>query len=488
VNAPLRRLGVVVAAMFSLLLLAATYVQFVDAGDLQADSRNSRTFFAELSRDRGPITVGGDAVAASEPVDDRYKYLRQYTSGPVYAPVTGSYSVVYGASGLEEAADGLLSGSSDTLFYRRLSDLLTGREPAGAVVETTLDAQLQQIAYDALGDQKGAVVALDPQTGAVLAMVSTPSYDPNSLAGHETEAVQETYRELLADPDRPLDNRAIASYQYPPGSVFKLVTSAAALESGEYTPDSPLAGPAVLDLPQTDAGLRNDNGRACGTDDQVTLADALRISCNTAFASLGMDLGNEALSDQAAKFGFGNTFRVPMRVTASTVPTGMNPPQLAQASIGQYEVRVTPMQVAMVSAAIANDGVVMEPYVVDSVRGEDLEVLQSSSPTEHGRAMSADNAAALTQMMLGVVEDGTGTSAQIDGVEVAGKTGTAQNAEGAAPHAWFTAFAPADDPQIAVAVVVENGGSAGDEASGGRTAAPIARKLIQARLAEAASQ
>ena len=483
-NGPLRRLGTVVGALFALLLVAATYVQHVDAGRLQADGRNSRTLFAELGRDRGPITAGDPPIAESTPVDDRYRYQRTYPDGPLYAHATGVYSVVTGPTGLEAAADEYLSGTSDALFYRRLSDLLTGREPAGAVVETTLEPELQRVAADALGDQRGAVVALDPATGEVLAMVSSPTYDPNDLAGHDTDAVTAARQELLDDPGRPLENRAIASRLYPPGSVFKLVTAAAALETGAAAPDTVLPGPAVLDLPQTDADLPNSNGRACGEGDRVTLADALRISCNTAFGSLGMTMGEEALREAAAGFGFGpdRELRIPLRVTDSTVPEEMNPPQLAQASIGQYDVRVTPMQVAMVSAGIANGGVVMTPQLVRSVRGEDLEVLSAPGSSELGRAVSEETANALTQMMVGVVEDGSGRAAQIQGVPVAGKTGTAQHAEGRAPHAWFTAFAPADDPRIAVAVVVEEGGNTGDEASGGRTAAPVAREVISAHL------
>ncbi len=483
-NAPLRRLGTVVGALFAMLLVAATYVQHVDAADLQADGRNSRTTVAELGRDRGPITAGDEAIATSTPVDDQYRYQRAYPEGRLYAHVTGAYSVVTGPTGLEAAADEFLAGTSDALFYRRLSDLLTGREPAGAVVETTIDPELQRVAAQALGDQRGAVVALDPSTGEVLAMVSSPTYDPGDLAGHDADAVTAARGQLLDDPARPLDNRAIASRLYPPGSVFKLVTAAAALETGAATPATVLPGPAVLDLPQTDAGLRNSNERACGDGDQVTLADAMRISCNTAFASLGMTMGPQALQDTAAGFGFGvdRELRIPLRVTDSTVPQEMNPPQLAQASIGQFDVRVTPLQVAMVSAGIANGGVVVQPQLVRSVRGEDLEVLSAPGATELGRAVSQETAAALTEMMVGVVQDGTGRAAQIEGVPVAGKTGTAQHAEGRPPHAWFTAFAPADDPRIAIAVVVEDGGSAGDEASGGRTAAPVAREVIRAHL------
>ncbi|SDQ22732.1 penicillin-binding protein 2 [Quadrisphaera sp. DSM 44207] len=482
-NGPLRRLSVIVVSLFVVLMGAGTWVQFVTAGRLQDDPRNSRALFAELGRERGPILVEGEAVALSEEVDDRFRYQRLYPAGPLWAHATGVYSVVFGATGLEEAANDLLSGTSDDLFYRRLSDLLTGREPGGAVVETTLDAAVQEAAAQALGDQEGAVVALDPRTGEVLAMVSSPSYDPNALASHDAEAVRAARQELLEDPGDPLVNRAIGGDLYPPGSVFKLVTAAAALEAGS-TPESALTGVAELDLPQTTATIGNSGGGGCGSGGQVSLADALRVSCNTAFAALGMELGTDALVERARAFGFGEELSIPLRVTPSSVPASMAPPQLAQASIGQYEVRVTPLQVAVLSAAVANGGVVMRPNLVSAVRGDDLEVLQAPEPTELGRATSEQTAQALTAMMVGVVESGTGTAAQVDGVQVAGKTGTAQHAEGRAPHAWFTGFAPAGDPRVAVAVVVEEGGSAGDQASGGRTAAPIAREVVEAVLAQ----
>ena len=482
-NGPLRRLGTVVGAMFTVLLLAATWTQFVAAPSLRADGRNARTFLDQLGRDRGPITVDGDPVARSVPSGDQYRYQREYPAGALYAHATGYYSVTSGATGLERAEDGLLSGTSDALFYRRLSDLVTGRKPGGAVVETTLDPAVQQAAWDALGDQRGAAVALDPRTGEVLALVSKPSYDPAALADHDGEAALAAAQRLQADPGRPLEDRAIASRGYPPGSTFKLVVAAAALERGD-TPSTVLDAPDVLELPQTTATLPNAGGESCGPDGKATLADALRISCNTAFASLGTSLGEKAITDQAAAFGFGTTQEIPLRVTPSVVPTGLNPPQLAQTSIGQFDVRVTPMQVAMVSAGIANGGVVMAPQMVRSVRGADLEVISSPRPRRVGRAVSEGTAKALTTMMEGVVEDGTGTAARIPGVAVAGKTGTAEHGTGAPPHAWFTAFAPADDPQIAVAVVVEDGGGNGTEASGGRTAAPIAQRMMAARLGE----
>lgn len=480
-NGPVRRLGVLVGAMFTVLLLAATYVQFVSAPSLRADGRNSRTFYEEFGHDRGPITVAGEPVAQSTPVDDPYQYQRSYPGGSLYSHTTGSYSVVAGATGLEATEDALLSGTSDELFYRRMSDLLTGRKPSGAVVETTIDPAVQRAAAEALGDQRGAAVALDPRTGDVLAMVSKPQYDPNPLASHDTQAASAARQRLLDDPARPLENRAIASRQYAPGSVFKIITAAAALENG-YTPSSELDAPDELTLPQTTQPLPNSGGSSCSPSGKQSLADALRVSCNTAFAALGMALGEDKLTAQADAFGFGTDLEIPLPVTPSTVPTGMNPPQLAQSSIGQFDVRVTPLQIAMVSAGVANGGVVMTPQLIDSVRGEDLEVLSSPRPKRLGRAVSDDTAGKLTQMMEGVVEDGTGTAAQISGVAVAGKSGTAEQGADQPPHAWFTAFAPADDPTIAVAVVVEDGGNSASQASGGRTAAPIAKRMIQARL------
>ncbi len=482
-NTPLRRLAIVAFALFASLLVSTTWTQYVSAEDLSADSRNRRTILDELSRDRGPIVAGGEEVAVSVPVDDQYERQRTYPDGPLYAHVTGFFSLNYGSTGIENTESELLSGTADQQFYRRLGDLVQGREPKGATVQLTIDPEVQKAAADALGDQRGAVVALDPGTGNVLAMVSNPTYDPNTLASHDTAAVAQQWTALLADEGDPLVNRAIAGNLYPPGSVFKLVTAAAALESGSFTEDSVLPGPAELDLPQTSANLPNSGGRACGSNDEVSFTNALRISCNTAFGYLGMELGGDALRKQADAFGFDQSLRIPLRVSPSSVPADMNAPQEAQAGIGQYDVRVTPLQVAMVSAAIANGGEVMQPNLVAEVVADDLETLESPTPQSLGQAVSPETAAALTRMMTTVVEDGTGRAAQIDGVSVAGKTGTAQHAKGEAPHAWFTSFAPADDPKVAVAVVVERGGAAGDEASGGRTAAPIAKAVMQAVLA-----
>jgi peptidoglycan glycosyltransferase len=481
VNAPLRRLSAVVAVLFLALFASATSIQFVQAASLNAHPGNARTVYKQYSRERGPIVAGNTVLATSKPVNDLYRFVRSYPDGPLYAPATGYYGTVFGsATGIEAAEGPYLNGTADQLFYRRISDLLTGRQPKGASVELTIDPAVQQAAFDAMGNQRGAVVALDPKTGAILAMVSKPSFDPNVLASHSRTKAERAYKRLLADPARPLENRAIAGRLYPPGSTFKLITSATALSSGKYTPDSQIPAPAELPLPQTTITLPNDDRQPCGPGGQTSLLNALRISCNTAFGNLGMTLGAPALSQQAAKFGFGRTLQVPLTVTPSSFPQDANPAQTAQASIGQFDVRVTPLQVAMVAAGIANRGVVMQPYLVKRIRSSELDTISEAQPTQFSTAVTPEVASQLTTMMQAVVQSGTGTAAQIPGVQVAGKTGTAQTVKGAPPLAWFTAFAPAEDPKIAVAVVVEDGGTYGEAASGGRVAAPIARKVMEA--------
>src|SRR5690606_13606752 len=426
---------------------------------------------------RGPIVVDGHAIASSESSGDTYGYLRGYDPGAMYAPVTGYYSVVYGFTGLERSMNDTLSGEADALFYHRLSDILSGRQGRGASVELTLDAAAQEAAWKALDGRRGAVVALDPETGAVLAMVSAPSYDPNVLASHDTGAVSKAWTALNEDPERPLTNRAIGGDLYPPGSVFKLVVASAALESGEYTADTEIPGPGTWQLPNSSAVMNNrasGGTEPCGPDDVSSLADALRQSCNTSFAMLGTELGEDAIAETAKDFGFGQRIEIPLAVGPSTMGEGMDDAQLATTSIGQYDTRVTPLQMAMVAGAFANDGVVMQPQLVQAVRTNDLSTVSELSPKELGQPLTAANAAQMRQMMVGVVEDGTGTAARIDGVEVGGKTGTAEWGEGRTAHSWFVGYAQKDDQKIAVAVLVEEGGY------GSRTAAPIAKDVMEA--------
>lgn len=485
-NTPLRRLATVVVGMFVVLMGGATWVQFVQAESLNNDGRNVRTLYREFGRARGPIVVGGEAVAASTPVDDAFKYQRSYANGELYAPVTGFYSIVHRGTMLEKAENDVLNGQADSLFLSRLQDLITGKQPQGSSIELTIDPAAQQAAWDALGDQRGAVVALDPTTGAILALVSKPSFDPNALATHDSVAANAAYQALLEAEGDPLENKAIQGGTYPPGSTFKLVTAAAGLEAGRVTPESVLAAPDELALPQTSATIKNYGGSSCGSGGQTTLADALRVSCNTAFAQLGLDLGADALREQADKFGFDDpSLEIPIPVTASNFPDEVNAPNTAFSALGQFEVRATPLQMAMVSAAIANGGELMEPYLVQTVRTADLDVVREADPSRLSQAVSPATASALRDMMIGVVQNGSGTAARISGVQVAGKTGTAQTGrDDESPHAWFTAFAPADAPRVAVAVVVENGGAVGNEATGGKVAAPVAKAVIEAVLAE----
>ena len=480
-NAAIRRLSLVAFVLLMAVMIAATNIQVVQAPALNADNRNIRTIYREFGLPRGPIVVDGATIASSKASDDAFGYQRSYADGALYAPMTGYFSIVFGRTGIEKTENGVLNGTADSLFIRRVQDLVTGRQPKGSSVELTLSAKAQQAAWDALGDQKGAAVALDPRTGAILAMVSKPSFDPNELAAHSSSSVNAAYQSLLQQDDGPLINRA-TSTTYPPGSTFKLVVAAAALESGRYDADTQIAAPKELPLPQTKARLGNFGGVSCSPTDAMSLADALRVSCNTAFAQLGMDLGQDAVRDTAEAFGFNAGMSVPLRVTESVFPTDIDAPGVALSSIGQKDVRSTPMQMALLAATIANDGVPMQPYSVERVRDADLGLVSETEPQSLDRAISTQTAAALNEMMRGVVRSGSGTAAQIAGVEVAGKTGTAQTTSDAAPHAWFVGFAPADDPQVAVAVIVENGGNLGDEGTGGAIAAPVARAVMKAVL------
>lgn len=378
-NSPIRRISAGCLLLCVALLINATYVQAFWADDLNARSENRRVLLDEFSRERGPILLADDTpIAQSVPVDDEYQFQRQYPEGPMYAPVTGYYSYFFGRTAMERAQNDILSGDDDRLFVRRLIDLVTGEEPRGGAVRLTIDPAAQQAAWDGLteGGYKGAVVAIDIETGAILAMVSSPSYDPNPMASHTTEVQQETRDALAADPNKPDLNRAIAQ-RLPPGSVFKLVTAAAALESGQFDPDTEVPGPAEYDLPQSTRPLPNQNGQACG-DGTPTLTEALRVSCNTAFAYLGNELGDDALREQAEKFGFGTQplTNDDMNAATSVFPANPDEPQTALSAIGQFDVSATPLQMAMVSAAIANDGVLMEPYLV----------ARSAAPTSSARS------------------------------------------------------------------------------------------------------
>jgi penicillin-binding protein A len=486
VNTPVRRIAIAVMVMILLLMTNLTYVQVVKAGDYRNDPRNQRVLLAEYSRKRGQISAEGQVLASSVETDDRLRYQRQYSDGPVYGPVTGYYSVIYGSSGIERAADSVLNGSDDRLFGRRLSDLITGRDPSGGNVVLTLDPVVQQTAYDQLQRKgyAGAVVALRPQTGEILAMASTPSFDPNPLASHNSEQQNSAWKTAEAADPPVLTNRAI-SETYPPGSTFKLVDTAAALSSGRYTPDSPLTAAPRITLQGTNTTLENFNGNACGTAATASLKDALQRSCNTAFAQLDAELGEQAIRDQANAFGIGQNLTIPMPVAPSTIGDIPDTAALQQSAIGQRDVALTPLQNAMIVATIANGGQVMAPYLIKEIQSQELDPVETTEPDRLGRAIDPTVAQTLTQLMVNNENSYSGAG-KITGVQIAAKTGTAEHGndpKNTPPHVWYVAFAPADHPQVAVAVLVESGGDRSDlAATGGAVAAPIGRAVIRAAL------
>ncbi|HET8778871.1 MAG TPA: penicillin-binding transpeptidase domain-containing protein [Agromyces sp.] len=481
-NRELKRVSIVALLMFLALFVSTTIIQYVQAEALAADPRNSRTLYESYSVERGPILVRGDPIAFSQPADDLYKFQRVYSNGPLYAPVTGYIPVNGEATGLEQSLNSYLSGQSSSQFFDSLNRLISGQDPMGASVEVAIDPVAQQAAWDALGDYTGAVIVTEPATGRILAMVTKPTFDPNALAVHDSAAVQATYEGLLADPSDPLFNRATGGDMNPPGSVFKLVVTAAALESGRYTPESTFPNPSSLTLPGTSSVVRNSGGGTCGGGSEVTLATALRLSCNIPFAELGMELGDTAIRQQAEKFGFNSEFEIPTATEVSTYPRGLDEPQTGLTAFGQGDVRSTPMQMAMVSAAIANRGIVMNPNLVDSITAPDFTPLQEFEPVEFGRAISEQTASTMVEMMVNGVENGAASNARIDGVSVAGKTGTAENGEDDPYTLWFTGFAPADNPQYAITVLVENGGGLGQEGFCNLIAAPVAKEVLEAVL------
>jgi peptidoglycan glycosyltransferase len=483
VNAQVRKVAAVILVAFLLLLAAPFYWQVVAADRLANDSRNTRVLIKEYAIERGPIVLA-DRTPVAESVrardrNDPLKFVRRYPEGPRYGMVTGFYSLVYGRTLAEQEFNSFLLGKAPEQFAQNVTDLLTARSSPGGTLVLTLDRATQQAAESALGNRKGAVAALDPETGAVLAMTTFPRYDPNDLSSHDPERIRRNWDRLIKDPDDPLLNRA-AGGLYPPGSTFKVVTSAAALENG-VSLDEELPSPPVYDVPQTSADIRNFGGSSCG-DGSLTLPEALEISCNTTFAALGVRLGDRKLAAEAEKFGFNKPNPYELPAATSSIPRNQDVPSTAQSAIGQRDVRVSPLQMASVAATIANGGRRMAPYVAREVVSDRGGVVKRFEGEDLGQAIPGQVAADLKGMMVRVVEQGTGTAAQIPGVEVAGKSGTAQHAEGRAPHAWFISFAEQGGRSIAVAVVIEEGGDLGSEATGGRVAAPVARQVMEAYL------
>jgi peptidoglycan glycosyltransferase len=478
----LRRLSFVILAMFLSLFVATSWIQVVDADNLAQNPANTRTRLDSYQIQRGSIIVDGSAIAVSVPTDDRYQYQRVYTDAAMWAPVTGYFNpVLQSATGIEQALNADLSGTGSNAFFAEIERILSGQPQQGLSAQLTLNAKAQRAAWDGLKGLQGAVVAIEPATGRILAMASTPSFDTNALASHDSTKVDAEHDRLAADPTKPLYNRAIAGNLNPPGSTFKVVVAAAALASGDWTLESTLPNPARYALPGSDNLVSNAWGGTCGDGPTATIAEALKRSCNIPMAELAVEVGDKAIRETAEKFGFNSSFELPLESTASEYPADLNAPETALTGFGQGQVTATPLQMAMVAAGVANGGAVMKPRMVDAVIGDDFAVHKQFTDEAFDQVLSAADAKALSAVLVQGVDSGAATGARIDGVDVAGKTGTAEN--GSRPYTlWFTGFAPAENPKVAVAVVVEDGGGRGQSGSGNAIAAPIAKKVIEAVL------
>jgi penicillin-binding protein A len=484
VNTRVRRTALSLCVVFVCLFGMLNYLQVVHAEKLDDDPRNFRRIVRDYANPRGDILdANGVVVATSTPTDDQYEYLRTYPYGALFGNVTGFYSFQYGATDIEDVYNEQLTGRDPKIGAADLVDLLRGRVRTGTV-QLTIDARAQQLARDALGGHQGSVVVLDAQTGAVVALYQEPAFDPTVISSHDIAAAQADYTALNAQQPNPMLSRSYRE-RFPPGSTFKIVTAATALSLGRVTPETEFPVLTQLDLPQTDRTLANFGGEACGG----SLTESFTDSCNTVFGQIGLDLGDD-LATGINAWGIGQDVPFDLRAAKGTAPTAGsfqdNQPLFAQAAIGQAEVSVSPLQMAMVAATVANGGQQMRPHIVDKILDVDNKVVDQTKPEVARTPVTPDVAATVRDLMVGVVDHGTGTAAQIEGIQVAGKTGTAQVAEGVNPHAWFVGFAPAvpqpGQRQYAVAVIIENGGSLGSEATGGRIAAPVAKAMLEGLL------
>ncbi|MFC8199528.1 peptidoglycan D,D-transpeptidase FtsI family protein [Streptomyces sp. NPDC060006] len=480
-NKTIRRASVFTLLLVLALLVRATWVQFYEGRALAEDKDNRRNAIEQYAYPLGNIIVGGDAVTGSARTKGSdLEYKRTYTDGSLYASVTGFSSQVYGATQLEGIYQELLDGTDNRL--KNPLDTVTGKRSDPGDVVTTIDPDVQKAAYEALGDKKGAAVAIDPKTGRILGVVSTPSYDPSVLSTGDSDA----WEKLTKNPDKPMTNRALRQ-PLPPGSTFKLVVAAAALEDGLYSSvDERTKSENPYTLPGTTRVLENENTSApC---ENASIRVALQYSCNNVFAKMAVDLGQDKLKAMAEKFGFNDEAQdVPVRAYTSVYPSDMDKSSTALTGIGQFDVTATPLQMAMVSAAIANGGKLVSPHMVSQISNADGDVLENyDDGTESKEIVGSSTAEQLRSAMQTVVDEGTGTNAQISGATVGGKTGTAQHGENNSktPYAWFTSYAKDDSSgkEVAVAVLVEQSNAARSEVSGNGLAAPVAKAMMQAAL------
>ncbi|MCT9088670.1 penicillin-binding protein 2 [Streptomyces sp. ASQP_92] len=489
-NKPLRHIAAFCGVMVLALLVRATWVQFVKGDSLANDKHNRRVTIEAFSKPRGDIVVGGEPITGSvaTPGSD-FRYKRTYRDGPMYAPVTGYLSQAQGATFLEGVHAKVMNGKDDRLFLDRAKSLLTGESSRGGDVITTIDPAAQKAAYKGLTDlgAKGAVVALDPRSGRILAMASTPSYDPSVFSGISKKEGAE-FHKLDSDPDKPLANRAIRE-AYPPGSTFKILTAAAALDHGVVTDiNAPMpSAPAPYTLPLSTTKVGNDVDNALC--DKVSLKTGMQWSCNNVFLDTALKTGNDRMRETAEKFGFNQEQFTPVRTARSGYPDKLDKPQTALTGMGQGSLTSTPLQMAMVTAGIANDGKVMKPYMVDELRGPDLTSLEKARPEVLHQAVSESTAKKVQEMMEYTASEGTAKKVRMEGVTVGGKTGTAQHGADVReqrPYAWFVSYAKQSDGSSPVAVAVFVDPSDMDieraDIAGGKLGAPIAKSVMAAVL------
>ncbi|MFJ6283942.1 penicillin-binding transpeptidase domain-containing protein [Pseudarthrobacter oxydans] len=483
-NQAIRHSWVAAIAMFALIFGAISYVQVIGADELKANPWNQRAVLQSFCNDRGAIIVGGSPVAESvDTGSETCAFQRTYPQPEAYAGITGYFSQNFGATGLEQSMGAELAGNSDQLFLDRVGQLFLGNQPKGASVELTIDPEIQELAYSLIPDgQRGSIVVTNPKTGAILAMVSKPSYDPNLVATQDLAAADASMNELIKVPGINLNPNVSGptGELLAPGSVFKLVGTAAALSSGKYNKDSELPNPAELPFEGIEYRLPNYAGGNCYTRDTASFAFALQQSCNTPFASIALDLGRDAIAEQAAKFGFGQDMGDQLKLDyarGSTFPDDLDGPGLAQSVIGQKDVRATPLQVALMTAAIANDGVQMQPNLIKTLRSPDLRVIDELQPKQLRTSTTPDIANQITEWMVSAVSEGIANRAAVPGVQVAGKTGTAELGNGT-NNSWFTGFAPANNPQVGVTIVMEGV----DITTGAQLTSPNAKRIFEAVL------
>ncbi|MEX0797319.1 MAG: penicillin-binding transpeptidase domain-containing protein [Acidimicrobiia bacterium] len=477
-NGPIRRLAIGIFAAFTALLLGVTWFQVIRADDLKNDPRNARPALSEHGKERGVIVASDGTILARsvQDPDDALAYNREYPGGEAFAHAIGYSSFLLGNTGLESAYADELRSRRD-LTISDLVGVILGQDLRPRSIEVTLDPALQQAAYDALGGRRGAVVAIDPRNGAVLALVSSPSYDPHPLLGDGADAA---WNELLAAPGSPLSDRASREL-YAPGSTFKTVVASAAIDTGAAGLETTFDDPVEFQLPGSTATISNFSGRVCNDGASVTLLRAFVVSCNTTFADLAIQLGAIDLGITAEALGFNRDFEFAWtlpQASFSTASLADDEAALGQSGIGERDVRATPLHMAMVAATVANGGQLYSPYLVSRVFDADGNATESAEPVALGRAMAPTTASLMTQLMERVVTEGTGTAAAVPGVRVAGKTGTAQGS-GEFPHPWFIGFAPVDNPTIAIAVFLEGGPDLGESVTGGAVSAPIASTLLE---------